>query len=104
MAPEHPIATYALGSLVATLWQLPPGVKRDLEENDRNSYPVFVVDDPAVVRTDVATGGVQVSELRKSANYQFFWFYDPDGNRFEIACPVSEAARADAQRVRASPA
>jgi hypothetical protein len=32
--------------------------------------------------------GVDVGEVRKSANNEFVWFYDLDGNRFELSRPL----------------
>ena len=32
--------------------------------------------------------GVEVGEVRRSANNEFVWFHDPDGNRFELSRPL----------------
>jgi catechol 2,3-dioxygenase-like lactoylglutathione lyase family enzyme len=88
--PEHPIAAYAVGSGVITLWQLPPGEERRSEDNDRNSYVVLVMSsDLEEVRERLAGRGVAVGPLRRSANNEFFWCHDPDDNRFEISRPLT---------------
>jgi catechol 2,3-dioxygenase-like lactoylglutathione lyase family enzyme len=104
---EHPIAAYAIAGMVMSLWQLPAGVRHDRASDDTSSYVVIVVDDdPADVRTELERRNVEVGALRESANASFFWFYDPDGNRFEIARPTTPEMRAarDAARGATQPA
>ena len=43
------------------------------------------------VRIALAGNGVRVSEVRQSAKNEFVWFYDLDGNRFELSRPLSTA-------------
>jgi catechol 2,3-dioxygenase-like lactoylglutathione lyase family enzyme len=86
--PEHPFAAFEVGGLHLGLWQLPPATERAREEADRNSYVVFTTnDDPAVLREHLRERGVSVGRLQQSDLATFFWFYDPDGNRFEVSRP-----------------
>jgi catechol 2,3-dioxygenase-like lactoylglutathione lyase family enzyme len=87
--PDHPIATYAIAGSVVTLWQLPSGQARVAEHNDRNTYVVVVMkDDLEPARQALIENGVEVGEVRSSANNEFVWFHDPDGNRFELSRPL----------------
>lgn len=87
--PEHPFASYAIAGSVVTLWQLPTGQARDAEDNDRNTYLVVVINgDLEPARQALIENGVDVGEVRSSANNEFVWFYDPDGNRFELSRPL----------------
>jgi catechol 2,3-dioxygenase-like lactoylglutathione lyase family enzyme len=87
--PDHPIASYAIAGSVVTLWQLPSGQARVAEDNDRNTYVVVVMkDDLEPARQALIENGVEVGEVRKSANNEFVWFHDPDGNRFELSRPL----------------
>ena len=87
--PDHPIATYAIAGSVVTLWQLPSGQARVAEDNDRNTYVVVVIkDDLEPARQALIEKGVEVGEVRRSANNEFVWFRDPDGNRFELTRPL----------------
>ena len=87
--PEHPIATYAIAGSMVTLWQLPAGEHRVREENDRNSYVVAVFSgDIAGARRTLVERGVDVGEVRRSANNEFVWFHDLDGNRWELSRPL----------------
>jgi len=87
--PEHPIATYAIAGSVVTLWQLPAGQLRAREENDRNSYVVAVLGgDIRAARQALVENHVDVGEVRTSANNEFVWFHDPDGNRWELSRPL----------------
>jgi catechol 2,3-dioxygenase-like lactoylglutathione lyase family enzyme len=97
--PEHPIAAYAIGNSIFTLWQLPAGGERVPADNDRNSYVVMVMDsDLEPVRQRLAGQGVEVGALRRSVNNEFFWFYDPDYNRFEVSRPITAEFEAAAKR------
>lgn len=88
--PEHPIAVYTIAGSVFTLWQLPSGQTRVPAENDRNSYVVAVLDaDLEPLRRKLIERGVEVGEIRRSANNEFVWFYDIDGNRFELSRPLT---------------
>jgi catechol 2,3-dioxygenase-like lactoylglutathione lyase family enzyme len=87
--PDHPIATYGIAGSVVTLWQLPAGQARGAEDNDRNTYVVVVItDDLESARQALIANGVEVGEVRRSANNEFVWFHDPDGNRFELSRPL----------------
>jgi catechol 2,3-dioxygenase-like lactoylglutathione lyase family enzyme len=87
--PDDPIATYAIAGSVVTLWQLPSGQARVAEDNDRNTYVVVVMkDDLEPARQALIENGVEVGEVRRSANNEFVWFHDPDGNRFELSRPL----------------
>ncbi len=87
--PDHPVAAYAIAGAVVSLWQLPAGTHRVREDNDRNSYLVAVMNgDLEPVRQALNERGVEVSEIRRSANNEFVWFHDPDGNRFELSRPL----------------
>ena len=90
--PDHPIATYAIAGSVMTLWQLPSGQARAAEDNDRNTYVVVVMkDDLGPARQALIEKGVEVGEVgevQRSANNEFVWFHDPDGNRFELSRPL----------------
>jgi len=87
--PEHPIAVYTIAGAVVSLWQLPANQARVLEDNDRNSYVVVVMNgDLEPARLALIDRGVDVGEVRRSANNEFVWFHDLDGNRFELSRPL----------------
>jgi catechol 2,3-dioxygenase-like lactoylglutathione lyase family enzyme len=81
----HPIAVYRLGGLVFALWQLPAGSTRSRGENRRNSFLSFTHPDPRAVHAHLGRAGVDVSPLSESVHHAFFYFHDPDGNRYEIS-------------------
>jgi catechol 2,3-dioxygenase-like lactoylglutathione lyase family enzyme len=84
--PEHPFASYTIAGAVVSLWQLPAGQVRTRHDNDRNSYVVVVMNqDLEIARRALVDSGVEVGEVRRSANNEFVWFYDLDGNRFELS-------------------
>jgi catechol 2,3-dioxygenase-like lactoylglutathione lyase family enzyme len=86
--PDHPIASYAIAGSVVSLWQLPAGQARAREDNDRNSYVVVVMKEGLEeARQALVERGVDVGEIRRSANNEFLWFHDLDGNRWELARP-----------------
>lgn len=82
---EHPFAAFMIGGMHFAVWQLPPGVVRSRDENDRNTYLVFTHPDPKRAHAELLAAGVDVGKLRESEHHSFFWFYDPDGNRYEIS-------------------
>jgi catechol 2,3-dioxygenase-like lactoylglutathione lyase family enzyme len=87
--PDHPIAVYTIAGAVISLWQLPPGQTRARADNDRNSYVVVVMaDELESARQELIERGVDVGEVRRSANNEFVWFHDLDGNRFELSRPL----------------
>lgn len=88
--PEHPIAAYAIGNSVVSLWQLPAGQARNPADNDHNTYVVVIMrDDLERARRALIEKGVDVGEIRWSANNEFVWFHDLDGNRWELSRPLS---------------
>jgi catechol 2,3-dioxygenase-like lactoylglutathione lyase family enzyme len=87
--PDHPIAVYTVAGAVISLWQLPPNQARIRAENDRNSYVVVVIaGDLELARQALIERGVDVGEVNRSANHEFLWFHDLDGNRFELSRPL----------------
>jgi catechol 2,3-dioxygenase-like lactoylglutathione lyase family enzyme len=87
--PEHPIAVYTIAGAVVSLWQLPANQARVRVDNDRNSYVVVVLNgDLEPARRALIDRGVDVGEVRRSANNEFVWFHDLDGNRFELSRPL----------------
>jgi catechol 2,3-dioxygenase-like lactoylglutathione lyase family enzyme len=83
----HPFAVFAIGGMTFAVWQLPPGVVRSRDENDRNTYLVLTHPDPARAHAELVAAGADVGRLSESEHHTFFWFHDPDGNRYEIASP-----------------
>jgi catechol 2,3-dioxygenase-like lactoylglutathione lyase family enzyme len=87
--PENPIAVYAIAGAVVSLWQLPSNQARVREDNDRNTYVVVVLNgDLETARRELIDRGVDIGEVRRSANNEFVWFHDLDGNRFELSRPL----------------
>jgi catechol 2,3-dioxygenase-like lactoylglutathione lyase family enzyme len=85
---EHPFAAFSVAGAVISLWQLPRGEERRREDNVRNTYVVFqTTRDPQDIRDELTGRGVDVGKLQQSADNEFFWFHDLDGNRFEVARP-----------------
>jgi catechol 2,3-dioxygenase-like lactoylglutathione lyase family enzyme len=85
---DHPIAVYRIAGAVVSLWQLPDGQARVRADNDCNSYLVVVTNgDLGTTRQALLDRGVDVDEIRHSANNEFVWFHDLDGNRFEVSRP-----------------
>ena len=102
--PDHPIAAFEIAGSVISLWQLPPGARRPAADADHNTYVVAVVNgDLEAQRRALESRGVEVGELRRSANNEFFWFYDPDGNRFELSRPLTAEYRQAATLDRDGP-
>ena len=82
---SHPYAAFALGGTGVALWQLQPE-EPDPETNLSSTYVVFSVNSAVEeLRDRLISLGAQVGELRESAVARFFWFYDPDGHRFEVS-------------------
>jgi len=99
---DHPIAAFAIAGSVISLWQLPPGSRRPRADADHNTYVAAVVNgDLEAPRRALESRGVEVGELRRSANNEFFWFCDPDGNRFELSRPLTAEYREAAARIDA---
>ena len=98
--PDHPIAAFAIAGSVISLWQLPPGARRPRADTDQTTYIVAVMKgDLEAQRRELEARGVEVGDLRRSANNEFFWFYDPDGNRFELSRPLTAEYRDTAARI-----
>jgi catechol-2,3-dioxygenase len=90
--PDHPIASYAIAGALVSLWQLPPDHSRVREHNDLNSYVCAVTtNELESARQSLVERGVDVGEIRRSANHEFVWFHDLDGNRFELSRPLASA-------------
>lgn len=86
--PDHPIASFVIAGSVMSLWQLPVEQAPTTNDPETSTYVVAVMNtDLAPVRNLLAERGVEVGEVRRSANHEFFWFYDLDGNRFELSHP-----------------
>ena len=86
--PDHPFASFLIAGSVISLWQLPRGEGRRLKNVDTDTYVVIVLSrDLEPVRRALLDRGVTVSEIRRSAHNEFVWFYDLDGNRFELSRP-----------------
>jgi len=84
--PAHPIAVYGIAGSVVSLWPLPANQALVLADNDRNSYVVVVVNgELKPARRALIDRGVDVGEVRRSANNEFVWFHDLDNNRFELS-------------------
>ncbi len=82
----HPIAVYHIAGAVVSLWQLPEGRTRVLLDNDTNTYVVVVVNTGLKgLRRTLTDRGVEVGEIQRSENNEFFWFHDLDDNRFELS-------------------
>ena len=90
---DHPIAVYRIAGSVVSLWQLPIGQARVRDDNDRNTYVVVVINgDLAPLRQVLLDRGVDVGEIRRSADNEFLWFHDLDCNRFELSRPLGGRA------------
>jgi lactoylglutathione lyase len=87
---DHPFAAFAIAGLHFGVWQLPPGAERPRDENDRNTYLAFTHPDPKRVHAALQAVDADVGKLRESEHHSFFWFYDPDGNRFEVSSPPKQ--------------
>ena len=86
---DHPIAVYRIAGSVVSLWQLPVGQSRMRDDNDPNTYVVIVMDgDLSPLRQALLDRGVDAGEIRRSADNEFLWFHDLDGNRFELSRPL----------------
>ena len=86
--PDHPIASFTIAGAVVALWQLAPGETVDADEASTGTYIVAVMSDALEpFRERLLQCGVHVGDISYSANNEFFWFYDPDGNRFELSRP-----------------
>jgi catechol 2,3-dioxygenase-like lactoylglutathione lyase family enzyme len=85
----EPLAAIPFAGAVLTLWQLPRGEERQRTDLDLTTYVVVVVDgelDP--VHDRLVAAGVEVTEVAPGADNERFYFFDPDGNRFEVSRPT----------------
>jgi catechol 2,3-dioxygenase-like lactoylglutathione lyase family enzyme len=88
---EQPIAVYDIAGSLVSLWQLPEGRTRVLLDNDTNTYVVVVADTGLKpLRHALDERGVDVGEIQRSADNEFFWFHDLDDNRFELSRPLKQ--------------
>jgi uncharacterized glyoxalase superfamily protein PhnB len=80
---DHRIASYALGDLVVSLWQLPAGC--NVRPNaDVCAYPVFVTENLDTAHQALASKGLETAGIRHSTITRFFQTQDLDGNRWEF--------------------
>jgi catechol 2,3-dioxygenase-like lactoylglutathione lyase family enzyme len=85
----EPLASFPFAGAVLTLWQLPRGEEHDRTHLDRTTYVVVVVDvELGPIRDRLAAAGVEVTEVGPGADNDRFYFFDPDGNRFEVSRPT----------------
>jgi catechol 2,3-dioxygenase-like lactoylglutathione lyase family enzyme len=88
---DHPFAVFQIAGVTVSMWQLPAGRSRVRLDNDSNTYVVVVTNaELEDVRRTLAARGVDVGEIRRSANNEFLWFHDPDDNRFEISRALAD--------------
>jgi catechol 2,3-dioxygenase-like lactoylglutathione lyase family enzyme len=86
--PDHPIASFMIAGAVVALWQLAPGETVDPDQVDIGTYVVAVMRDGLQpFRERLLQRGVRVGNISYSTNNEYLWFYDPDGNRFELSRP-----------------
>jgi catechol 2,3-dioxygenase-like lactoylglutathione lyase family enzyme len=82
------LASFPFAGAVLTLWQLPAGEERDRIDQSLTTYVVVVIDGaPDPVRDRLAAAGVEVTEVAPGSDNKRFFFFDPDGNRFEVSRP-----------------
>lgn len=83
------LASFPFAGAVLTLWQLSPDEEREPIDHDRTTYVVVVIDrEPGPVHDRLAAAGVEVTEVAPGADNERFFFFDPDGNRFEVSRPT----------------
>jgi catechol 2,3-dioxygenase-like lactoylglutathione lyase family enzyme len=86
----EPLAAFPFAGAVLTLWELPRDEERDRTALDRTSYVVAVIDgELGPVHDRLVAAGVEVTEVGPGADNERFYFFDPDGNRFEVSRPTS---------------
>ncbi|UMB69585.1 VOC family protein [Mycobacterium paraterrae] len=87
--PDQPIAAYLIAGTVVALWQLPRRAERAAGEDRTYVVAVIDTDDLAPARNLLLDRGIEVGELCRSENHEYVWFYDLDGNRFELSRPLA---------------
>lgn len=87
--PDQPIAAFMVAGTVVSLWQLPTEAGK--VDPDAATYIVAVIDtdDLGPARNLLIERGVEVGDLCRSENHEYVWFYDLDGNRFELSRPLA---------------
>jgi len=86
-----PLASFPFAGAVLTLWELPPGEERDHTDHDRTTYVVVVIEgELGPVHDRLAAAGVEVTEVAPGTDNERFFFFDPDGNRFEVSRPTPD--------------
>jgi len=88
---QHRIATYALGGLVVSLWQL-PAERHDRPNTDVCPYPVFVTGDLDSAHDALVSKGLNTTGIRESTLTRFFQTEDLDGNRWEFSETYGESS------------
>jgi catechol 2,3-dioxygenase-like lactoylglutathione lyase family enzyme len=86
--PEHPFAVFSIAGSFVSLWPLAPEATASSDPDSGTYLSLVVRTELEPVQQMLAERGVEVDEVRRSANHEFFWFSDLDGNRFEISRPV----------------
>ena len=83
---KHPYAAFSFSGAGVALWQLEPD-DPDPETNLSSSYLVFSVASNRLeeLRAHLVSTGTPSGDIRESSVARFFWFYDPDGHRFEAS-------------------
>jgi hypothetical protein len=88
--PDHPIASFMIAGVVVALRLLAPGESRVVDEDETGTYVVAVMNtNPEQLRQQLVERGVKVGPIRRSESNEYVWFYDLDGNRFEISRPIT---------------
>jgi catechol 2,3-dioxygenase-like lactoylglutathione lyase family enzyme len=83
------LASFPFAGAVLTLWELPRGEVRDHTDHDHTTYVVVVIDgELGPVHARLAAAGVEVTEVAPGSDNERFFFFDPDGNRFEVSRPT----------------
>jgi catechol 2,3-dioxygenase-like lactoylglutathione lyase family enzyme len=87
----EPLASFPFAGAILTLWELPRGEERHRVDDDRTTYVVVVIEgDLDPIHDRLATAGVEVTDVGPGADNERFYFFDPDGNRFEVSRPTPD--------------
>jgi len=91
----EPLAVLPFAGAVLTLWERAPDRRHDRTDGDGTTFVVVVIDGPpGPVHDRLAAAGVEVTEVGPGADNERFYFFDPDGNRFEVSRPNTGPGRA----------